>query len=183
MLKHRHGFYYINEYRCLNYNATHSRLTQFWQSNRADYLLTACTLGGRIKQIYSLFHKKSQSDYGFSIDFLLFVRTVPPASQISTTIITLLRQVFFASRMMKGLRHLLCRPLPTGNEPVVLNLGQAISLCKTQRKIENEHVVVSVFMIEFAFFTFGLANTSESEYRLARQSSHFQPEDHSCYGH
>jgi len=183
VLKNTLWFFHFSVYERIKNNASHYHLTYRCKPDKPDYLLSKSVISERIEQLSPVYDKNIKLGDGLTIDFMLFTLSDVPDRQISTTIITLLRQIFSAFIVTEGLRHLLCWHLPTGNEPVVLKMGLAISICRAQGKIENEYVFVSVFMIGFACFTFGSASTDDSEHCVVQQSSYFQPEDNSCDGH
>jgi len=183
ILKNSPWFFHFFVYERIKNNASHYHLTYHCKSAKPDNLLSISVISERIEQLSPVYNKNSKPGGGLTIDFMLFTLSDVPERQISTTIITLPRQFFSAFTVTEGLRHLLCWHLPTGNEPVVLKMGLAISICRAQGKIENEYVFVSVFMIGFACFMFGSDSTGDSEHCVVRQSSYFQPEDNSCYGH
>ena len=180
ILKNTLCFFHFSVYKS---NETYYYLTHLCKPDTSGYLLSISVISERIEQRSSVYDKNIKLGYSLTRDFMLFTLSEVLEQQISTTIITLRRQVFSAFIVTAGLRHLLCRRLPTGNEPVVLKMSLVISICRAQRKIENEYIFVSVFMIGFACFTFGSAGTGKSELCVVRQSRDFQPEDNSCYGH
>ena len=183
ILKNTLCFFHFSVHERIRYNVSCYHLTPRCKPYKYDYLLSISVISEIIEQFPPGYDKNIKLGDGLTIDFMLFTLSDVPDRQISTTIITLLRQIFSAFIVTEGLRHLLCWHLPTGNEPVVLKMGLAISICRAQGKIENEYVFVSVFMIGFACFMFGSDSTGDSEHCVVRQSSYFQPEDNSCDGH
>lgn len=133
-------------------NASHSHLPGSCKKDSSDYLLSEALIYERIEQTFPSCDENSKAGYGITTDFWLFAPSNISENQISTTISTLLR------------------------------VRIAIPICWAQGKVENEYVFVSLFMIDFACFTFD-ASTSENEYCVIRQSSYFQPEGSLCDGH
>lgn len=183
ILKNSPWFFDVSVYENIKYNGSHFHLTHFCKPDKPYYLLSISNIYEKIEQIPSIYDRSIKPSYSLTLDFVLFALSDVPGRQISTTIITLPRQVFPAVIVMVGLRHLLCWHFSTGNEPVVLKIDLVISTCRAQGKIENEYVFVSFFMIGFACFAFSFASISESGPRVVRQSRYFQPEDNSCDGH
>ena len=164
-------------------NASHSHFSGLRKNISSDYLLSAPLIYEKIEQTSPAYDKNIKSVYAITIHFLLFTPSSVPENQISTTIITLLHQACAYCKVRVSLRHLLCGYLPTENDPMLLRVGIAMSICGAQGKIENEYVFVAVFMIEFAGFTFSSAGTRENEYCVMRQLSYFQPEGNLCNCH
>lgn len=183
MVKKTLWFFYFSVYENIKYNASYYHLTHFCKPDKSDYLLSRSIISEKIEQFPPVYDKNIKPFYDFTIDFMLYTLSGVLEHKISTTIITLFRQVFSAFLVTEGLRHLLCWRLPSGNESMELKMGLGISICSTQGRIENEYVFVPAFMIGFAHFTFDSACIGESEHCIVRQSSDFQPEGNSCNGH
>lgn len=180
ILKDSPWFIHVPMHEVITNNASISHFSGLCKPSTPDYLLPVPIIYEIFEQTPSISDKIIKFGYDLYINFLLFALSDVLEHQISTTLITPLRQTIV---VMKGLQHLLFRFWTTGNEPVVLKIGLAISICRAQGKTENEYVFVSTFMTGFACFTFGSASTSKSEYCIVRQSNHFQSEDSPCNGH